>query len=83
LIRGLLDLDESRRLGASAIGAEEIKQHPWFAGIDWECIYYHAYQAPFAPFMESEDDTRNFGEYPVEEELPLEEPIDPALFAGF
>jgi len=36
LITKLLAFEPSDRLGAN--GVEEIKQHPWFAGIEWETL---------------------------------------------
>ena len=38
--------DPSQRLGATA-GADEIKQHPWFAGINWALIRNQT--PPFIP----------------------------------
>ena len=35
LVRRLLHLDRTRRLGNLAGGADDIKRHPWFASIDW------------------------------------------------
>lgn len=36
LITKLLEVDESRRLGSQ--GADSVKTHPWFRGVDWEGI---------------------------------------------
>ena len=30
-----LQVDPEQRLGSGPTGAEEIKQHPWFASLDW------------------------------------------------
>ncbi len=38
--------DPQQRLGAVA-GADEIKQHPWFAGINWALV--HNEKPPFRP----------------------------------
>ena len=36
LIRKLLEKDPKKRLGSASI--EEIRQHPWFADVDWSEI---------------------------------------------
>lgn len=63
LIEGLLNIDPSRRLGCTAIGAEEIKTHSWFQGIDWTKVQNHRYQAPLIPIVEGEGDSSNFADY--------------------
>ncbi|KAH9626001.1 hypothetical protein KSS87_016814, partial [Heliosperma pusillum] len=45
-----------QRLGSN--GADEIKVHPWFKGIDWERIYQM--EAAFIPEVTDELDTQNF-----------------------
>ena len=57
-IRGLLCHDPEKRLGAKSI--DEIKQHPWFAGIDWEHI--EDLPPPFVPSLHSKFDTSYFEE---------------------
>mmetsp|Transcript_31979 Transcript_31979/g.55121 ORF Transcript_31979/g.55121 Transcript_31979/m.55121 type:complete len:678 (+) Transcript_31979:70-2103(+) len=39
LIEGLLDKNPAARLGGGPRGAEEIKDHPFFSGIDWNEVY--------------------------------------------
>lgn len=56
LIRSLLTSSD-RRLGRHH-GAEEIKQHPFFRGVDWETI--RRVDAPFIPKLRSITDTRFF-----------------------
>jgi hypothetical protein len=36
LIKGLLKRNVAHRLGAGPTDSEEIKEHPFFANIDWE-----------------------------------------------
>ncbi|KDN53168.1 protein kinase A, partial [Tilletiaria anomala UBC 951] len=38
LIRGLLQPTLSQRLGNLAGGIEDIKRHPWFAGVRWDAV---------------------------------------------
>jgi serum/glucocorticoid-regulated kinase 2 len=54
----LLKKDPSKRLGAN--GAEEVKQHPWFTGVDWKCLENKGYDAPFRPVITSETDLKYF-----------------------
>lgn len=63
LIQGLLQVDPSKRLGCTAIGAKEIMDHQWFQGIDWNKVYNHRYQAPLVPIVEDEGDSSNFADY--------------------
>jgi len=56
LIRQLLVLDHTKRLGAN--NTAEIKQHPFFKGINWETL--RKQQAPIIPEQKSDIDTNNF-----------------------
>jgi len=59
--------DPKDRLGAH--GVDEIKSHPFFAGIDWKKI--REKKAPYIPELKNSFDTRNFD--PFEEEETWEE----------
>ncbi|PFH53787.1 hypothetical protein AMATHDRAFT_187183 [Amanita thiersii Skay4041] len=54
----------------SVDGAEYIKAHPWFKGIDWTNI--RRYPAPYKPELRSSEDTRHF-----DSDIPAE-PLAPA-----
>ncbi|KAG8933361.1 hypothetical protein FRC01_009686 [Tulasnella sp. 417] len=56
--------------GKSVDGAEFIKAHPWFRGIDWTNIHRQA--APFKPNLSTPEDTRHF-----DDDIPPE-PLAPA-----
>lgn len=49
----------NHRLGSK--GADEIKVHPWFKGIDWDIIYQM--EAAFIPEVNDELDTQNFEKF--------------------
>ncbi|KAL9436101.1 hypothetical protein AB3S75_022212 [Citrus x aurantiifolia] len=49
----------NQRLGAK--GADEIKVHPWFDGVDWARIYQM--EAAFIPEVNDELDTQNFEKF--------------------
>mmetsp|Transcript_938 Transcript_938/g.596 ORF Transcript_938/g.596 Transcript_938/m.596 type:complete len:83 (+) Transcript_938:822-1070(+) len=38
LLEGLLQRNPRQRIGSSSDGADEIKNHPFFADIDWEAL---------------------------------------------
>ncbi|XP_057546973.1 uncharacterized protein LOC130825660 [Amaranthus tricolor] len=48
-----------QRLGTK--GADEIKAHPWFKGIDWDKLYQM--EAAFIPEVKDELDTQNFEKF--------------------
>ncbi|XP_073149735.1 uncharacterized protein [Henckelia pumila] len=49
----------TQRLGSN--GADEIKVHPWFKGINWDSIYLM--EAAFLPEVNDELDTQNFEKF--------------------
>ena len=63
LINRLLCTDPSKRLGANveekyASGGEEIRNHPWFADVNWESLRDD--EASFIPAPENPEDTEYF-----------------------
>jgi serine/threonine protein kinase len=85
IIKGLLEVDCSKRLGCATQGAEEIKAHPWFEGIEWDKIYEHRYQPPLVPFVEDLTDTKNYAVYDDADlaDVPVTSPVTPDMFRGF
>lgn len=59
LIRGLLT-DREHRLGRN--GAHEIKDHPFFTGVDWTSLRREG-AAPYRPRIVSQEDTSNFDKF--------------------
>lgn len=49
LLNGLLTRDITKRLGCGPTGAEEVKNHPFFDGIDWNIVYRKGYKVPHIP----------------------------------
>ncbi|BEI87199.1 hypothetical protein CcaverHIS002_0705450 [Cutaneotrichosporon cavernicola] len=70
-IRGFLERDPTKRLGyrPGGGGFEDIKAHPWFAGIDWDALYNKQVVPPFEP----DSKRANFDATHELEELLLEE----------
>ncbi|KAI9562065.1 G-protein-coupled receptor kise [Daphnia sinensis] len=49
LLEGLLHRDVDKRLGCRGRGAEEVKSHPFFLGVDWQQVYMQKYPPPLVP----------------------------------
>ncbi|KAI1422679.1 putative response regulator receiver RIM15p [Xylaria sp. FL1777] len=63
LINQLLCVDPQQRLGKNleekfASGGEEIRNHPWFAGVNWDTLLED--EAQFVPQPENPEDTEYF-----------------------
>ncbi|KAI8093288.1 camp-dependent protein kinase 10 [Halteromyces radiatus] len=86
LLKRLLVIDRTRRLGNLKGGADDIKMHKWFRGTDWLGLLKKSARAPFIPAYSSDQDTSNFEKYPAEAEHVLsdinEDPYK-SLFADF
>jgi serum/glucocorticoid-regulated kinase 2 len=48
ILEKLLEKDPKKRLG-SIRDADEVKNHPWFQGINWEDLKDKKYEAPYVP----------------------------------
>ncbi|TYJ56911.1 hypothetical protein B9479_002356 [Cryptococcus floricola] len=74
LLTGLLNRDSLHRLGAN--GAQEIKNHPFFAKhIKFDKLWNKQIQPPFKPAVASAIDTSNFDEE-FTNEVPLDSVVD-------
>lgn len=49
LLTQLLDFDPSTRLGCGTGGFQRFKDHPFFAGLDWEALSRRAVKPPYVP----------------------------------
>ncbi|ESO08118.1 hypothetical protein HELRODRAFT_75424 [Helobdella robusta] len=49
LLENLLKKEVPERLGCKGRGAQEVKEHPFFAGIDWQQVYLQKYPPPLIP----------------------------------
>jgi p90 ribosomal S6 kinase len=79
LLRALFKRSPKQRLGSGPKGVQEIKDHPFFATIDWICLFEREIPPPFKPAVDSNDDeTMHF-----DDEFILKTPTDsPALPAS-
>ncbi|XP_015520818.1 cGMP-dependent protein kinase, isozyme 1 [Neodiprion lecontei] len=72
-IRKLLRQSPSERLGYQRAGVQEIRDHKWFGGFNWEALREQSMSAPIIPEVRSHIDTKNFGKYPADTDLPPDE----------
>jgi protein kinase X len=69
LIKKLLSREIQTRLGNLRGGAEDIKQHRWFQGFDFDGYYKKQLRAPWVPKVSSATDTGNFDPYGAEDHV--------------
>lgn len=60
LLQSMLCGDPNKRLGGGAGDGEEVKAHPWFAGIDWVAIQQRRIAPPFKPQVSQSGDVKYF-----------------------
>ncbi|XP_060038679.1 cAMP-dependent protein kinase catalytic subunit PRKX [Erinaceus europaeus] len=60
LIRKLLVVDRTQRLGNMKNGAEDVKKHRWFRNVDWEGVPQRKLKPPIVPKLSGDGDTSNF-----------------------
>ncbi|KAL1915968.1 uncharacterized protein VTP21DRAFT_6356 [Calcarisporiella thermophila] len=80
LIKRLLTADRTRRLGNLRGGADDIKRHKWFRGVDWQGLLCKTVPAPIVPTVMHSGDTSNFEKYPeveLEDEMGRMDGEDP------
>ena len=49
IMKSLMHKNPARRLGGGVEDAAEVKQHPYFANIDWDALYHKQINPPFMP----------------------------------
>ncbi|KJA18599.1 hypothetical protein HYPSUDRAFT_144816 [Hypholoma sublateritium FD-334 SS-4] len=72
IIKAFLNPDRTKRLGNMIGGPQDILDHPWFRGVDWDALERREINAPIIPRTSSVDDTRHFLHLPLppSEEIP-------------
>ena len=80
----LIVVDTAKRLGSLKSGPAGVKEHPWFAGLDWKQLEAKALPAMHVPKIKSQHDDSNFDEYEDEglEAYP-DANFPKEMFAGF
>lgn len=59
-MNGLFHKDPDKRLGSGIDGIKNIRNHPWFAGINYEAFLRKEVKPPFTPIVKGELDVSNF-----------------------
>src|SRR5690554_4310468 len=69
LLQQLITPDLTKRLGNLLRGSEDIKQHQWFAEVNWERLGRKDIEAPYVPPVRSGvGDSSQFDRYPEDTE---------------
>ncbi|KAI9315523.1 kinase-like domain-containing protein [Dichotomocladium elegans] len=68
LLSRLLTADLTRRYGNLKNGANDIKNHPWFYGVDFDLVANKQVRPPYIPHIRSDSDTSHFDKYPESNE---------------
>ena len=63
LILAVCAVNPSQRLGNIAGGAQRVKDHEFFAGIDWDALYWKRVKGPIVPRWSGGLDARCFDDY--------------------
>jgi len=74
LLARLMQFDIKKRIGCLKNGAEDIKKHKWFRGLNWAALYNKQMPPPLgSPELSGDDDHSKFASYPdsVEESGPF------------
>jgi serum/glucocorticoid-regulated kinase 2 len=77
LFEGLLTRDPEKRLGSGATGAQDIKAHAFFSGMDWKKLEARELDPPFKPSVKSEVDTSQ-----IDPLFTTETPVDSLVEKG-
>ncbi|KAJ9594819.1 hypothetical protein L9F63_013856, partial [Diploptera punctata] len=85
LIKKLLVQDRTKRLGNMKNGADDVKRHRWFKGMEWQDVYTRKLKPPIVPRVTYEGDTRNFDDYPEADwkSAPIVGEMEQKLFEDF
>jgi len=83
LVRHLLKADLTKRFGNLKDGARDIMLHKFFRGVDWVALAKGQISPPIVPMVSHDGDTRNFDEFPEEENEAEEMPASDTSFKGF
>ncbi|XP_058839060.1 cGMP-dependent protein kinase 1-like [Topomyia yanbarensis] len=73
LIKRLCRQTPAERLGYGKNGIADIKNHPWFAGFEWQRLKDRTLPAPLVRPILSDTDLSNFDEYPKDQDEPPDE----------
>ncbi|KAI8877348.1 kinase-like protein [Backusella circina FSU 941] len=78
ICEALLERNPDRRLGGGKGDALDVKNHPFFSGINWEDMLAKKVKPPFLPTINGRADTSNFDEE-FTREIPILTPVNAML----
>lgn len=70
LIKRLCKPMPTDRLGCLKGGAQDVRNHRWFKGFEWEKLYARTLRAPWVPKLKSNTDTSYFDLFPYDNDIP-------------
>jgi len=73
LVRRLCRHIATERLGYQKAGVQDIKNHKWFQGFNWEALRRQRIQAPIIPPINGPTDLSNFESFPKDKSVPPDE----------
>lgn len=66
LVKGLLCADPSSRLCMRPGGSNNLKEHAWYKGFDWDAMFNQTMPVPYKPNVKSKKDIANFFALPAD-----------------
>jgi len=79
LASGLLEKNSYQRLGAGTNGTQQILNHPWFHGLNWNEMRLQKIAPPYVPNIADQKDLSHYDVYP-EENIVEKLDDDPAVY---
>ncbi|PAA86766.1 hypothetical protein BOX15_Mlig000304g2 [Macrostomum lignano] len=85
LVRKLLVQDRTKRLGNMKSGAEDVRSHRWFRGLDWDQVYSRKLAPPIVPQVQHPGDTSCYDKYEEQDwkRVPSSSAIGQEYFRDF
>jgi len=71
ILTAILQTDTSKRFGCLRGGPNDIKNHKWFSGLNWESIYHQTIRPSYIPEVKGPGDTRHFQAQQNEEHIHI------------
>lgn len=72
LIKALCRPTPSQRLGNLKGGVQDIRNHRWFKGFDWERLRAYKYPSQFVPKLKGNTDTSRFDKFQRDTDIPVD-----------
>jgi len=83
IVTKLLERDPKKRMGSSELDVKEIERHQFFKNLDFNKLYKKEIEAPYKPNVKGLDDTSNFDEMFLKEEVKDSLVAPPTIKDGF